>query len=168
LGQLGQSRKYLEGLIRDQPGNSDFQRRLADVCVLIGDTEKREKNNEAATAAFEKAVEVREALAAANPDDKEMAAQLAAAKKSLDSVKGAAPATVAAAPAEGAPADAPPAETAPTAEAPVEAPAEAPAEEAPTDPATTTAGEAPADEAPADGQSEESPSEPETEAAATP
>ncbi len=168
LGQLGQSRKFLEGLVRDQPGNSDFQRRLADVCVLIGDTEKREKNNEAATAAFEKAVEVREALAAANPDDKEMAAQLAAAKKSLDSVKGAAPATVAAAPAEGAPADAPPAETAPTAEAPVEAPAEAPAEEAPTDPATTTAGEAPADEAPADGQAKEAPSEPETEAAATP
>lgn len=150
LAQLGQSRTYLEGLVREQPGNSDFQRRLADVCMIIGDTEKRQKNNEAATAAFEKAVEVREALAAANPDDQEMAEQLAAAKKSLDSVKSAGPATVAAAPA-----GAPPADTAP--------PAAPPAEAAAKDPAAAPAGEAPADD-----QAKEAAAEPAPEAAATP
>jgi hypothetical protein len=146
LAQLGQSRTFLEALIREQPGNPDFQRRLADVCVIMGDTEKRQKDNEAAAASYAKAVELREALAAASPDDQEMAAQLAAAKKSLESVKSAAPATVAAAPADAAPSDAAP-------------PAEPPADEPPADEQAT--------EAPAEPAADPT-AEPATDAAATP
>jgi hypothetical protein len=143
LGQLNRSRTYLESLVRDQPGNSEFQTRLADVCVLVGDLEKRKKNNEGAAAAFERAVQLREPLAAASPDDKELAAQLAAAQKSLESVKGAGSETVAAAPP-----DAKPAEAAPAGDAAAAAPA---------------SGEAPVDE-----QAKDSSAEPTPEAAATP
>ncbi|MEX2114873.1 MAG: hypothetical protein WD845_16895 [Pirellulales bacterium] len=148
LGQLRQARMHLESLLTDDPANSDYQTRLADLCFTMGGVEKAMKETEGATASYQKAVELREALSAANPDDKALAAQLAAAKKELDAIKSAAPAKVAAAPES---AEAPPADAAAAEEPPAETKADAetkPAADADTEqPTTEPAGDAPAEPA---------------------
>ncbi len=132
MAQLRRARKQLESLVADDPANSDYRTRLADLCFMMGGIEKALKDTEAATVSYEKAVELREALSAADPDDEALAAQLEAAKKQLDALKSAAPAKVAAAPAgaETPPADAEAAEepAADSDEPPEEAPAEQPDE----------------------------------------
>jgi tetratricopeptide (TPR) repeat protein len=105
LGQMSQARGHLESLLASQPGNPKYQARMADLCVLMGAAQKADKDTDAAMASYDKAVQLREALSAASPDDTELAAQLESAKKELDKLKSAAPAKVAAAPETKQPAD---------------------------------------------------------------
>ncbi len=98
LAQMDQAREHLESLMASQPGNPEYQTRMADLCMLVGAAQKAQKDLDAATASYDKAIQLREALSAANPDDKDLAAQLEAAKKELEKLKSAAPAKVAAAP----------------------------------------------------------------------
>ncbi len=84
-------------------------------------------------ASYDKAVQLREALSAANPDDKDKAAQLEAAKKELEKLKSAAPAKVAAAPE----AEKTAADDAPVADPAVEDASEDASGEQPSDPVAT-------------------------------
>jgi hypothetical protein len=132
------ARDVLETLIRDQPANTDFQTRLAESLLNAGRMQKSAKEIELAQANFKRAVEVREQMAAAEPDNKTFQQDLNAAKRELDRAKPteaakaaepakddkpaenkeAAPTQVAA---DAAAADAPPPEPAPAEPAPADA-----------------------------------------------
>jgi hypothetical protein len=85
------ARDLLDTLVRDQPDNVDYQVRLAESLVGAAKLEKNAKNNDAAAKLYQRAVEVREKLAAAKPDDKELAQDLATAQKELAKIKPAEP-----------------------------------------------------------------------------
>jgi hypothetical protein len=125
------ARDVLETLVRDQPASADFQTRLAESLLNAGRMQKSAKEIELAQANFKRAVEVREQMAAADPDNKTYQTDLSAAKRELDrakptdAAKASEPAKDDAKPAEdkeAAPtqvaADAPPAEPAPAESAP--------------------------------------------------
>jgi tetratricopeptide (TPR) repeat protein len=120
LSQWSQARDMLETLVKDRPANVDYQRRLLDALIGTAQLQKRLQKTEEARATYERAIQVAEKLAAAQPDDKGIAAQLETAKKDLASLPASAPAAEVAASPESPAADGEPkeakAEDAPPAE----------------------------------------------------
>lgn len=158
------ARDILETLVRDQPAVQDYQVRLVESLANAARIQKTDKVLDQATANMQRAVAVREQMAAAQPDNKTLQQELTTAKRELERMKPAetpaaaeadkpADAPVAEAraddakPADGSDAAAPPAETeketppATTGETPPEPEAGAPA-----------AAESPAEKAPSAGQ----------------
>jgi tetratricopeptide (TPR) repeat protein len=161
------ARDVLETLVRDQPAVQDYQVRLVESLANAARIQKTDKVLDQATANMQRAVAVREQMAAAQPDNKTLQQELTTAKRELERMKPAeapvgadktAEATAASAPvadaraddakpADGSDAAAPPAETeketppAATGETPPKPEAGAPA-----------AAESPAEKAPSAGQ----------------
>lgn len=79
----------LESLLRDQPTNADFQARLVESLLGAANLQKRAGETEEAIASFKRAVEVREQMVAANPDDKALAEELAKIKGDLEKLQAA-------------------------------------------------------------------------------
>jgi hypothetical protein len=77
----------LETLVRDQPGNADFQARLLEALVGAANLQKREGKTDEAVVNLKRAVEIREQMAAANPEDKALAQELAKAKTELEKMQ---------------------------------------------------------------------------------
>lgn len=96
-----QARDLLEGLVKQEPANVDFQTRLAEALINTAQMQQEKKEFADAKANFQRAVEVREQLAAASPDDKALKNDVESAKRSLASV----PAATASTPETPAPAE---------------------------------------------------------------
>ena len=111
IGGLKSAHDVLETLVRDRPDSVDFKSRLAEALVSLGKLQKTDGKPEDAIASYERAVQLREQLATAAPDDKTIAQDLKTATRDLERLK-AAPAAKAAPPAE-APATAEAADAAP-------------------------------------------------------
>jgi hypothetical protein len=77
------ARDVLEGLVRDQPNNADYQARLAE-SLLNAARGQKDKDIGQAKANFERAVEVREQMLAAKPEDKQLQQDLNSAKRELE------------------------------------------------------------------------------------
>jgi membrane protein involved in colicin uptake len=78
------ARDVLETLVRDQPANKDYQVRLAESLVNAARSQRTDKENEKAAANLKRAIEVREQLVAANPDDKALKQDLTTAQRDLE------------------------------------------------------------------------------------
>jgi len=74
------ARDVLEALVREQPNNADYQARLAE-SLLNAARGQKDKDAQQATANLERAVEVREQMLAAKPDDKQLQQDLNSAKR---------------------------------------------------------------------------------------
>jgi len=81
-----EARDLLEGLVKQEPANVDFQTRLAEALIGAARLQKEKKEIAEATANFQRAVEVREQLAAAGPDDKALKDDVASVKRELASM----------------------------------------------------------------------------------
>jgi len=77
------ARDILEALVREQPNNVDYQARLAE-SLLNAARGQKDKDAQQATANLERAVEVREQMLAAKPDDKQLQQDLNSAKRELE------------------------------------------------------------------------------------
>jgi tetratricopeptide (TPR) repeat protein len=86
------ARDILEQLVREQPANTDYKARLAESLSSAGRLQKATKDNDAAITSYQRAVEIREQLAAAKPDDKSAQEDLTVAKRELEKLKPAPPA----------------------------------------------------------------------------
>jgi hypothetical protein len=82
-----EARDLLEGLVRDQPGNADYQTRLVEALTALANLQREEKKDEA-IANLKRAVEVREQMSQAKPDDKTLADELTKAKSDLAKLEG--------------------------------------------------------------------------------
>jgi hypothetical protein len=124
------ARDVLETLVRDQPSNLEFQTRLADSLTNAARLQAT-KEMDQALVNMERAVEVRQRMADANPDDQSLAKDLATAKSILEKLEAKAASAKVASQEEVAKED-PPKKDAPTKEAPQDEvpPAEAPKAEA--------------------------------------
>ena len=97
LGLVGQNepalaawlvaRDMLETLVRDRPDDAEYKTRLAESLIAAAKLQKSAKQLDEAAANYKRAVEVREQLAAANPDDKTLQQDLTIAKRELDKLK---------------------------------------------------------------------------------
>jgi tetratricopeptide (TPR) repeat protein len=84
LGSWVEASSVLETLVRDEPNNADYKRRLAEAlenAARIQKTSDAEKDK--AIINLKRAVELRQQLADASPDDKTVQQQLARVKKDL-------------------------------------------------------------------------------------
>jgi hypothetical protein len=81
------ARDLLEGLVREQPTNVDYQVRLVEALTALSNIQRQENKDEA-IANLKRAVEVREQMAQANPEDKDLASELAKAKSALAKLAG--------------------------------------------------------------------------------
>ncbi len=145
-----ETRDVLETLVRDQPAVQDYQVRLVESLTNAARIQKTDKEIEKAMANMQRAVAVREQMAAAEPDNKTLQQELTTAKRELERMKPAdAPtATTAAKPAE------PPTTTSEPVEIEKEAPPAAAEETPPASEADAPAeAESPAAKAPAPGNS---------------
>jgi hypothetical protein len=89
-----QARDVLETLVRDQPTVEDYQVRLVESLTNAARIQKTDKVIDQATANMQRAVAVREQMAAAQPDNKTLQQELSTAKRELEKMKPAdAPAT---------------------------------------------------------------------------
>jgi hypothetical protein len=77
----------LETLVRDQPANVDYQTRLVEALVGAANLEKRDDKAGDAITKLKRAVEVREQMVAANPDDKSLAQDLTKIKGDLQKLE---------------------------------------------------------------------------------
>jgi hypothetical protein len=77
----------LETLVRDQPANVDYQTRLVEALVSAANLEKRDDKAADAITKLKRAVEVREQMVAANPDDKTLAQDLTKIKGDLQKLE---------------------------------------------------------------------------------
>lgn len=109
-----QTRDVLETLVRDQPAVQDYQVRLVESLTNAARMQKADKEIDQATANMQRAVAVREQMAAAEPDNKTLQQELTTAKRELERMK---PAEAPAAATADKTAEAPPANDAPVAEA---------------------------------------------------
>ncbi len=78
-----QARDTLETLAREQPANKDYQVRLVESLTALANLQKQNDQKDEAIANLKRAVEVREQMSQANPDDKALADELAKAKGDL-------------------------------------------------------------------------------------
>ncbi|HEV3138680.1 MAG TPA: hypothetical protein VGZ26_12265, partial [Pirellulales bacterium] len=81
------ARDMLETLVRDRPDDAEFKTRLAESLIAAAKLQKSAKQLDTATANYQRAVEVREQLAAANPDDKTRQQELTVVKREFDKLK---------------------------------------------------------------------------------
>jgi hypothetical protein len=79
-------RDTMEKLVSEQPANADYKNRLAESLLAAGRIQ-RTTDKDAAIASFQRAVEVREQLASANPDDKTLQTDVKVAKRELEKLK---------------------------------------------------------------------------------
>lgn len=98
------ARDVLETLVKDQPDNVDFQNRLVEALVAAGKLQRAEGARDDAIANYTRAVEIRQQLAAAAPDDAALQKDLATVQRDLEKLQAAAPAAAKAAPAADTPA----------------------------------------------------------------
>jgi hypothetical protein len=82
-----QTRDVLETLVRDQPAVRDYQVRLVESLTNAARAQKTEKEFDQATANMQRAVAVREQMAAAEPDNKTLQQELTTAKRELERMK---------------------------------------------------------------------------------
>jgi type II secretory pathway pseudopilin PulG len=139
LGLSSRARDLLDSLVKDQPANTDYKVRLAQALVDCGKLQKSAKDTDAAAESYRRAVEIREELVAANPQDETLAADLKTAKSEAARIKPA--------PKPGAEAETAKKET-PQVEGPAPAPAENASEQTPA-PSPQESAEAPAGAPPA-------------------
>ena len=94
LKQWLRARDLLEQLVREQPASTDYKTRLAESLMSAGRLQKTGKNKDinAAIASYQRAVEIREQLAAASPDDKSAQQDLTVARRELEKLEPAPPA----------------------------------------------------------------------------
>lgn len=78
-----EARDLLETLAREQPGNADYQNRLVESLTALANLQKQNDQKDEAIANLKRAVEVREQMSQAKPDDKALADELAKAKGDL-------------------------------------------------------------------------------------
>ncbi len=83
------ARDVLETLVRDEPANTDFQTRLVESLVTVARMQKSDKEIDKAAANLQRAVEIREQMAAANPDDKALQRELTTVKRDLEKLQSA-------------------------------------------------------------------------------
>jgi tetratricopeptide (TPR) repeat protein len=89
LGGLLQTRDVLETLVRDQGANVDFKNRLVETLVSAAKMQKSDGERDAAIGNYQRAVELRQQLATAAPDDPSLQKDLDAVKRDLDKLKNA-------------------------------------------------------------------------------
>jgi tetratricopeptide (TPR) repeat protein len=131
-----EARNTLETMVRDQPANPEFQTRLAESLVNAARIQRTLDQQGEAVKNLERAIEVRQKMADANPEDKSLAQAVESLKKDLERAK---------APPEPKKVAKQNADASPKEEEPKEPPAkEAPPEEAPKDAAKEKAAEPPA------------------------
>ncbi len=82
-----QARDVLETLVRDEPSNADFQARLVEALVGAANLQRRDGQTDKAIANYERAVELRQQMVDAHPDDKALADELAKVKSSLEKLR---------------------------------------------------------------------------------
>ena len=104
----------LETLVRDAPDNADFKTRLAETLTTLANLQKAANENDQAIASFDRAIQMREQLAAAEPSNQSLAQNVTIARRQLDRLK-AAPAAKPAPPKEAPAPEAAGAEAAPPA-----------------------------------------------------
>jgi predicted Zn-dependent protease len=110
-----QARDVLETLVRDQPANVDFKSRLVEALLAAAKMQKADGARDEAIANYTRAVELRQQLAAAAPENETFQKDLAIVQRDLEKLKAApvaaksSPAVAPAAKAEDAPAAAAPA-----------------------------------------------------------
>ncbi len=78
-----EARDLLETLAREQPGNVEYQTRLAQALTSLANLQKQHDQKDDAIANLKRAVEVREQLTQSNPEDKELASELTKVKNDL-------------------------------------------------------------------------------------
>jgi hypothetical protein len=110
-----EARDVLESLVRDEPSNEEFQTRLLESLTTAARLQAP-KVPDKAIANLKRAVELRQKMADAKPDDKTLAEGLAKAKSDLEKLEAAPP------PKAEAPQEEPPKEDAPKEAAPAETP----------------------------------------------
>ncbi len=81
------ARDQLESLLRDQPSNPELQARLVEALVGAANLQRQAGENDEAIANYKRAVEVRQQMADANPEDKSLADELAKVKSSLEKLQ---------------------------------------------------------------------------------
>jgi tetratricopeptide (TPR) repeat protein len=81
------ARDMLETLVRDRPADAEYKTRLAESLIAAAKLQKSAKQLDEAVANYQRAVEVREQLAAASPDDKARQQDLTIVKRELDKLK---------------------------------------------------------------------------------
>jgi tetratricopeptide (TPR) repeat protein len=145
------ARDVLETLVRDQPAVQDYQVRLVESLTNAARVQKTNKEIDQATTNMQRAVAVREQMAAAQPDNKTLQQELTTAKRELERMK---PSEAPAAATAEKTAEAPPADGAKPAEGTESTTPPAAAGEVPPtpDPATPAATESAADKSPSAGQ----------------
>ncbi len=79
--------KTLETIVKDVPDNPDFQNRLVESLVGAARLQKDAGETEQAVANYKRAVEVRQQMSDANPDDKTLAQELAKVKSDLEKLQ---------------------------------------------------------------------------------
>ena len=82
-------RDVLETLVRDAPDNADFKTRLAETLTTLANLQKAANENDQAIASFDRAIQLREQLATAEPDNQSLAQNVTIAKRQLDRLKAA-------------------------------------------------------------------------------
>ncbi len=122
--------------VRDRPDNLDYKVRLAEALSALASRQRSAGKIEDAVANYQRTVEVREQIVAANPDDKTRQQELTTTKRDLDraksaTTKSAKKETPAAEKAAETPAPETPTSETPTVETPAKTPATEPAAEAP-------------------------------------
>jgi hypothetical protein len=88
-----------ESLVKDQPQNADYNARLIE-CLVNAARLQKDKERDQAVANLKRAVEVRQQLASAAPDDKTLQKELAKLKTELEKLEAAPPPAAEAPPAE--------------------------------------------------------------------
>jgi tetratricopeptide (TPR) repeat protein len=81
------ARDMLETVVRDRPADAEYKTRLAESLIAAAKLQKSAKQLDEAAANYHRAVEIREQLAAASPDDKTLQQDLTIAKRELDKLK---------------------------------------------------------------------------------
>jgi tetratricopeptide (TPR) repeat protein len=81
------ARDALETLVRDRPANVDYQTRLAESLTTAARMQKTAGETDKAAANLQRAVAVREQMAAAHPDDNSLKQELTTVKRDLEKLK---------------------------------------------------------------------------------
>jgi eukaryotic-like serine/threonine-protein kinase len=90
LGSWLKARDALETLVRDRPANLDYQTRLAESLTTAARMQKTAGETDKAADNLQRAVALREQMAAAHPDDNGLKQELTIVKRDLEKLKPAA------------------------------------------------------------------------------
>lgn len=79
-----EARDVLDTMVRAEPSNADFQARFAESLVNVARIQRNTGQRDKAITNFERAVQVRQKMAEANPDDKSLARAVANVQRDLE------------------------------------------------------------------------------------